>query len=335
MCLQDIRRQYVNQGLDDDVADFLLLAWRSGTHRQYDCYLKKWVYYCKSVNINAMNPTINDVLSYMLSCYKSGLGYSGLGTLRSALSKIIKIDGKPLGQHEYVSLFLKAVFQERPVLSRKGITWEINDMLNYLRSLTPIHDLTLETLTKKTLMLMAILSGQRGQTLHALSIDSVNLFDDKVIFYINTPLKTTRPGHHNGILRFNSFPQDPDICVVVHIHEYVSRTESLRPQFLPGKDRLFFITYGTPHQDASRDSIRRWMKDFFRNAGIDPAEFSPHSTRGASTSAATLTNVPINTILRTGGWSCESTFTRHYNLTVTPACEMQNALLMRFQNRTR
>ncbi len=156
----------------------------------------------------------------MLQCYNAGLGYSTLGTIRSSLSHIVKIDNKPVGQHYLVCLFLKAVAQERPALSRNA-TWEINDVLTYLRTLGPAHVLSLEMLTKKMLMLMAILSGQRGQTLHALTTSRMTKTELLVTFYIDEPLKTSRPGHHHGVVRFMAFPTDINLCVVTHIYEYL------------------------------------------------------------------------------------------------------------------
>ena len=138
------------EGLNEEVATFLLKAWRPGTRRQYDCYLKKWMFHCLAANINPYSPSNNQVLTFLYDCYKAGLGYSALGTIRSALSKIIHINQAPVGQHFLVSQFMKAVYQERPVLAKNSVTWDINDALNYLKSLGPCENLSMEMLTKKT-----------------------------------------------------------------------------------------------------------------------------------------------------------------------------------------
>ncbi|MCP3927657.1 MAG: tyrosine-type recombinase/integrase [Bacteroidetes bacterium] len=209
----------------------------------------------------------------------------------------------------------------------KVVTWEVNDVFVYLKTLTPLHSLTLEQITKKTLMLMAILSGQRGQTLHALRKENLRPLGDKLFFSIPDPLKTSRPGRHFSELIFKPFPDDPDVCIVSCITEYVKRTECFR---LNKESSQFFVTYGKPHGEAARCSISRWLRDVLRDAGIDVTIFESHSTRSASTSAAkTVTN--LDTVLKAGGWSCSSTFTRYYDLKVTPKCDMQDALLKRFQ----
>ena len=49
------------------------------------------------------------------------------------------------------------------------------------------------------------------------------------------------------------------------------------------------------------------------SAGIDINVFKSHSTRSASTSGAKSVNVPIDTILKSAGWSQTGTFSKFYN----------------------
>ena len=48
------------------------------------------------------------------------------------------------------------------------------------------------------------------------------------------------------------------------------------------------------------------------DAGMDITIFTPHSTRSASTSKA-VTKVPMETVLKTGGWRNMRTFANYYN----------------------
>ncbi len=322
-----IRQKYLDCGLSLDVVEFLLKAWRTGTRRQYESYLKKWLYNCKIADIDPLHPCLDDVMKYMLQGFRSGLCYSTLGTMRSALSAIISIDNVAVGQHPVMVSFMRAAFHERPAL-QKTMTWEINDMLIYLKTLSPICDITLQQLTQKTIMLMALLSGQRGQTLHALQADTMKKSERFITFYITKPLKTSKPGKHLSELCFKTYELDQDLCVVTCIYEYLHRTEKFRVKGVT----QFFLTYGKPNGEAARSSISRWIRDVLHDAGIDVEHFSSHSTRSASTSAARSV-VNLDTILKAGGWACASTFTRYYSLAITPRCEMQDALLHRFENR--
>ena len=221
---------------------------------------------------------------------------------------------------------MRAVAQVRPAHPRNKVTWEVNDVLNYLLTLHPIESLDLEQLTKKTIMLMAILSGQRGQTLQLLNPQFMTRKTNYFSYRIDKNIKTSRPGKHIGEIRFDAFPNDPRLCVVSYMHAYLDRTDSFRS----ADDTFFFVTYGHPNGEASRDSIKRWITDVLRDAGIDLTIFKAHSTRSALTSAAATAHVPLDTILRTGGWSCASTFTTFYKLPIVQKNEMQTAILKRF-----
>ena len=53
-----------------------------------------------------------------------------------------------------------------------------------------------------------------------------------------------------------------------------------------------------------------------KDAGIDTTIFKPHSTKGASTSAAKAFNVPVQVIMNTAEWRSVSTFDKFYDLPV-------------------
>ncbi len=77
--------------------------------------------YCSENNINFVEPHIGQVLDFLYMHYNSGLAYSTMSAIRSALSAIIKIDGKPVGQHAYVTQLIRSVYQERPNLAKYDV----------------------------------------------------------------------------------------------------------------------------------------------------------------------------------------------------------------------
>ena len=80
-----------------------------------------------------------------------------------------------------------------------------------------------------------------------------------------------------------------------------------------GSEGYLFIRYHRPFKRVSRDTISRWVKLVLTDCGIDTSRFKPHSTRAASTSAASNASVSLEDILHTTGWSSESTFAKFYN----------------------
>ena len=159
---------------------------------------------------------------------------------------------------------------------------------------------------------MAILSGQRSQTIHALTTKDMKVSEDNVMFIVTDLLKTTKPGKECTKLEFLSFDEDPRICVMRYLSEYLKRTKDMRHDHYK-----LLVSYRRPHRSVSKDTVSRWLKTELKLAGIDTSTFSAHSTRAASTSAAKAQKLSITTIMDRSGWSSENTFTKYYNKTIS------------------
>ena len=64
-----------------------------------------------------------------------------------------------------------------------------------------------------------------------------------------------------------------------------------------------------------------------KEAGIDVTGFKPHSTRAAATSAANKTGISVTAIMKTAGWSKETTFQKYYNKPVAMVQESFGKIL--------
>ena len=92
---------------------------------------------------------------------------------------------------------------------------------------------------------------------------------------------------------FPKFGSDLNLCPVVTLEEYISKTRSLRKEC-----SQLFISFIRPHGPVTSSTIARWLKEVLRNAGIDTEIFKAHSVRGASTSMAARLGVTVETILK-------------------------------------
>ena len=258
--------------------------------------------------MNYLSPSLGFVLEFLHDLFESrNLGYSALNTARSALSSFIEIDGQPVGKHKLVQRFMRSAFLKKPSLPKTNVTWDVDIVLAYLRTLAPVKRLSLKELTLKLTMLLLLLSGSRGQTIMALNVRNMTLSYSKAKFVLGDLLKTSRPGHHLGELTFKAYAPDRRLCVITVLKEYLRRTLDLR-----GTTLQLLLTFKAPHKAASRDTVRRWTRGVLRNAGIDMTNFTPHSTRAAATSCAAQ-KLSLDTILKTACWSNESTFQRYYH----------------------
>lgn len=304
-----IRQHLESRGLSSTVTNIMEASWRPSTRKQYTSSLSKWKLYCGKRDVNPLSPPVAEGINFLGEPFQQGTGYSGLNTARSALSSIITLpDNIPFGTHPLVCRFIKGVFEIRPSLPRYQEIWDVNTVLEYLKTLHPPKDLTLKDLTLKLTMLLALVSAQRCQTLQALSIENMVLTNEKCVFHFTNLLKTSRPGKHLGPLVVTSFTPDERLCVVTVLRMYLDRTKTLR-----GICHQLLISYQKPYKGVTIDTISTWLKLVLKMAGIDTAKFTGYSTRAASTSAANRSSMPIATILETAGWSNATTFNKFYN----------------------
>lgn len=114
---------------------------------------------------------MKDIIEFLTELFHSDVGYSGINTARSALATCVTIPGTiPLGKHPDIARFVKGVFQLKPSLPRYQGTWDVSIVLDYLETLYPHQNLSLKELTLKLVMLTALVTGQRGQSIHLMDL---------------------------------------------------------------------------------------------------------------------------------------------------------------------
>jgi hypothetical protein len=187
--------------------------------------------FCSQRNYSTGTPSVGAVINFLTIPFLKGLGYSTINTARSALSSCIITDEKqPIGKHPLVVRFMKGVYNDRPALPKNVLTWNTNIVLNYLKTLTPMKQLTLKDLTLKAVMLTALLTGQRTQTLSYLDIRNMSCCKTYYKFRIGDLLKQSRPGYHQKELELPAYPHDERLRIVTVLDEYLDRTQNLEAQ---------------------------------------------------------------------------------------------------------
>ncbi|CAB3990623.1 Hypothetical predicted protein [Paramuricea clavata] len=177
---------FESQGISKEAASIIVQAWRPGTQKQYKYYLQKWEQHCCERSINPISPNVGTAIDFLHEFYKEGLSYSTLNTVRSALSSVVQpIDNFTFGNHPLVTRYIQGVFVNRPALPRYKQIWDVSVVIKYLKSLGENTQLSLQDLTMKTTMLLALVTGQRCQTIQVLNIEQMVNSDDMWSFHIN------------------------------------------------------------------------------------------------------------------------------------------------------
>ena len=169
-----------------------MASWRSGTKKQYKIYLEKWISFCREREVDYCSPPISDALEFLMGLYTQGLGYPTLNTARSALSSILRIsECQNFGSHPLVVRFMKGVFETRKPKPKYDDLWDASKVLNYLRTLHPVKELPLKDLTLKVIMLLLLVTGQRGQTIHLMTFAAMKLTESVCQFQLTIPKRVS------------------------------------------------------------------------------------------------------------------------------------------------
>ena len=197
--------------------------------------------------------------------------------------------------------YVKGVYNSNPSLLKRSFTWDAGAVVEYLSSITPK---SLLDISRKLASLLAILCGQRGrEILSVMDIRNTSIKENFLVIRIGDKLKTTSIKFHVGEIKFPVY-ENANVCPVKLFKQYIDVAN-----LLSGSITCLFITTSKPCRPASKDTLARCLKSVLHDADIDMTIFTPHSTRSASTSKAT-TKVPIEIVLKTGGWCSMRTFAK-------------------------
>ena len=269
-----------------------------------------------------MKPTIAQVIRFLRMLEDEGLGYGAVNTARCALSVILPhIDGQSVGKYFLTHLFMRAVYARNPPKARYSRFWDVSIVFDHFRSLPNNRHLNLRQLGFKVAMLLLLVTGHRGQTIVALSLDNAHIDHDEIVFELDKLLKSNRLGDPLSTVELQSFKNEKKLCVVSAIREYLNKTLELRTS------KQLLISYIKPHGPISRDTLARWTLRTLKEAGVNTNDYAAHSTRGAMASKARLLGISVRNILVHAGWKTQRNFARHYNRRVEKRSKVAEKLL--------
>ena len=255
-----------------------------------------WLEFCSKRTIDYSSPKISEAVEFLMTLHSQALRYFSINTARSALSSILKLDNwDNFGTHPLVTRLMKGIYELIKPKPKYNQIWDVS-VLDYLKTLYPLEKLSLKELTQKTVMLLLLVTGQRGQFIHLLSLNGIQLTPQTAYLSLEEHTKTSRPNKAAAAVTITEFTPDSRICPLTTLKAYMKETETLRN----GENKLF-ISFIKPNKAVSRDTISRWKKQVLTNSGIDTKTFTSHSTRAASAIKAHQNDIPLDTILNTTG----------------------------------
>lgn len=240
------------------------------------------------------------------------LSYNSVNVLRCALSAVIEpYKGTTFGEHPDTVLYMRGVFNQTPRVPKYEEIWDLNTVLEYLKKISPARKLPLKSLTLKVATLFMVVTGQRAQTLSLLNVDNCQIQKHCILFVIQENVKQSRVGSAAMQIKLKQYAPDPRLCIVNYMKEYLKRTKDIR------SGSQLFISFKRPFAPVQKGTIAQWIKWVLGQAGINTSIFQGHSVRSAACSKAARKGVPLNSILKQGGWRSASVFQAYYNKPLT------------------
>ena len=144
----------------------IMSSLRKSTIKQYETYFRKWCTFCHERKIDPLVKFWNQCRRIPKHAFHQNYSYSAINSVRSMLSGFLwKEYGLTVGKQPTVKRCLKGAFECRPPIPKYVDIWDVNIVLDYLKLLLPLSELSLRTLTHKLVMLMKLVTTQRGQNL--------------------------------------------------------------------------------------------------------------------------------------------------------------------------
>lgn len=251
------------------------------------------------------------VLEFLLPLASGKSQYGTLNTYRSAISLLSTWD---IGRDPTIRRFCRGVSVIKPQRPKYDQTWDPSIVLEFYSSREESSELKLGDLSKKLALLLLLVTAQRVQTLSKIKTANITFQDNLAVIKIPDRIKTTAVGNTQPNLIIPAFIENNKICPVKTLQVYLNKTGELRSH----TNENLFITFKKPYRVATSQTISRWVKQAMMESGLDIKQFSAHSTRHASTSAAFRKGIDVETIRKTAGWANKSeTFARFYNRPIT------------------
>lgn len=295
------------KGIPENALEIAISSLTDSSIKQYTSGLKLWWEFCNTKSIAFWSFSVNHILTFLTTLFNKGHSYSSLNTIRSALSLLISPE---VGTDLRIKRYFKGIYKLRPSKPKYKVTWNPSIVLTYLSSLGSNRNLSLEHLTLKLAMLLALVTAHRVQTLQLILTQNITITEEGVSIKIPQRIKTSGPNKYQPHLSFPFFHNNPNICTAKTLQDYLEITRELRPL---ANDNLF-ITFKKPHKPATSQTISQWIKKVLSASGLDTSIFSAHSTRHAATSKAAQRGISLEVIRNTAGWSASSqVFAEFYN----------------------
>ena len=166
LACKGIRSLNDNQELSPGVTKLLESSLSPATIKAYRRSFAFFNSWCNRRDYDPINLPTNLILEYLKDVFEEKSSHAAVNTARSALSFYLqRRDGMSVGELPEIARLCKGASRQHPSQPRYHSTWDVDQMLSYIKTLDKNEDLSLPILTKKLTMLLALATGGRASDL--------------------------------------------------------------------------------------------------------------------------------------------------------------------------
>jgi site-specific recombinase XerD len=290
---------------DVNVWNTILSSVAPSTKKGYQNIFLQFVQFFEQQGFDFVSLNVNVMLSFLQKYV--GKSRSSVKTAVAALKFFLRIyHREDLADHPLVALFSKGAQNAAPLPREKSKIWNPEQVLSNLKR-KPRPRSFLDC-AGEAILLLLLATGWRVDDVWKLSC-KIEFEDDCARFFFREKRKCPIKGSITTSQEVARFKTEIRVCPIAAVERFMAKAKPIR--ILPS-NTLFVSSTGLP---ASKDTLRRWVVDLLASVDIFA---SAGSCRSAATSAAFAENRKIDDIMRSAGWSSESTFRRFYHREVLP-----------------
>ena len=325
-------------GLPPNVVDTILNARASSTRTAYNHRWRLFDDWCTALDpqVLAFQAPLRHILMFLQEKIDQGLSFSTIKVYLAAISACHEgFEGKTVGQHGLVRAFMEGASNALPPNRSLFPAWDLVLVLDALckAPFEPLESISLEVLSFKTLLLLALATAKRVSDLQALSVSP-----DLMRFSDDGKRVLLKPHHHfmpktrvvnQSPVELTAFHPPPFnsaedeklncLCPVRALRVYCQKTAAERVT------NQLFVSFSRCRQRkaVARPTLSRWLVDAIKlaytSSGFEvPAGLRAHSTRGVASSWAISRGASLQEICSAANWASPSTFATFYSLDVAP-----------------
>lgn len=252
-CREIIGEAFINRLIPRAAIPTMLASLSEAAIKQYSRPLSQWWNFCQRQCLPIYSPTATQTLDFLAQELKYISSYSSLNTMRSAISLI---SDNEIGRHPTIKCFCKGVAALKPPQPRYDWVWDPAPVIAKLALIYPYNSYPLNAITRKMVLLLALATGQRAQTLASLKISQIVL-GDKLFMRIPDRIKTSAPGCSQPSFCFSRFNEQEQLCIVRIVEYYLTQTKDLRPLECDS----FLISCNKPYKAVTTQIAAGFVRD--------------------------------------------------------------------------